>query len=132
LKAARDHTLVRKQFGAPLSDLQSVQFKLADMATALHASRMLVRDAARKLDAKEQAATVAAAMAKQFATDNCFKVWHHPRVTLKCVSDANTYSDVLGLQRRIAAVWRVWVFERVPYRAICTRFKSAPDSRRHQ
>jgi alkylation response protein AidB-like acyl-CoA dehydrogenase len=74
LKAARDHALVRKQFNKPLSDLQSIQFKLADMATALHASRMLVRDAARKLDAKDQAATVSAAMAKQFATDNCFKV----------------------------------------------------------
>lgn len=74
LKAVRDHVKVRKQFGAPLADLQSIQFKLADMATQVHTSRMLVRDAATKLDAQDPSATIAAAMAKQFATDACFNV----------------------------------------------------------
>lgn len=74
LKAARDHVKVRKQFGAPLADLQTIQFKLADMATAVHSSRMLVRDAAAKLDAQDPNASIAAAMAKQFATDACFNV----------------------------------------------------------
>lgn len=74
LKAARDHVKVRKQFGKPLADLQSIQFKLAEMATAVHTSRMLVRDAAAKLDAQDPNASMAAAMAKQFATDACFEV----------------------------------------------------------
>ena len=74
LKAARDHVKVRKQFGKPLADLQSIQFKLADMATAVSTSRMLIRDAAAKLDANDANATIAAAMAKQFATDACFDV----------------------------------------------------------
>lgn len=74
IKYARDHATVRKQFGKPIGDLQSVQFKLADMATRLYTSRLLVRDAARKLDAGEPSATVVAAMAKRFATDECFNV----------------------------------------------------------
>jgi alkylation response protein AidB-like acyl-CoA dehydrogenase len=74
LKSAVDHSKVRKQFGAPIGDLQSVQFKFADMATRLYTSRLLVRDAARKLDAADPAATAVAAMAKRFATDECFNV----------------------------------------------------------
>jgi len=42
LNAAVEHVRVRQQFGKPLSKLQSVQFKLADMATEVHASRLLV------------------------------------------------------------------------------------------
>lgn len=74
IKYALEHSKVRKQFGAPIADLQSVQFKLADMVTRLYSSRLLVRDAARKLDAADPSATVVAAMAKRFATDECFNV----------------------------------------------------------
>jgi alkylation response protein AidB-like acyl-CoA dehydrogenase len=74
LKYAKDHVLVRKQFGKVLAEQQALQFRLADMATNLHASRLLVRQAASLLDAKDPAATSAAAMAKQFATDKCFDV----------------------------------------------------------
>jgi alkylation response protein AidB-like acyl-CoA dehydrogenase len=66
--------LVRKQFGKVLAEQQALQFRLADMATNLHASRLLVRQAASLLDAKDPAGTSAAAMAKQFATDKCFDV----------------------------------------------------------
>ena len=31
LDAAKAHVKMRRQFGAPLADLQSVQFKIADM-----------------------------------------------------------------------------------------------------
>jgi len=64
----------RRQFGAPLASFQSVQFTLADMATELDAARLMVHRAALKLDAGAADATVAAAMAKRFATDVGFSV----------------------------------------------------------
>ncbi|WP_394238487.1 isobutyryl-CoA dehydrogenase [Pseudomonas anguilliseptica] len=62
----------RKQFGKPLSDFQSLQFKLADMLTDLTASRQMVRLAAHKLDHGHSEASLYCAMAKRFATDHCF------------------------------------------------------------
>jgi len=74
LKAARDHVVVRKQFKKTLSEFQNVQFKLADMATGLTASRLMVRTAASLLDEGSPHATVNAAMAKNFATDTCYNI----------------------------------------------------------
>ena len=62
----------RKQFGKPLSDFQSLQFKLADMLTDLTASRQMVRLAAHKLDHGHSETSLYCAMAKRFATDHCF------------------------------------------------------------
>lgn len=42
LKAAKEHTKVRKQFKTELASFQTVQFKLASMATKLHSSRLMV------------------------------------------------------------------------------------------
>ncbi|MFP5469806.1 MAG: acyl-CoA dehydrogenase family protein, partial [Alphaproteobacteria bacterium] len=64
----------RRQFGKRLADFQALQFKLADMATELEAARLLLRQAAAKLDAKAPDATLFAAMAKRFATDTGFNV----------------------------------------------------------
>ncbi|KAI3632476.1 hypothetical protein MIR68_009582 [Amoeboaphelidium protococcarum] len=64
----------RKQFGQALSNFQDVQFKLADMSTRLTASREMVRLAARQLDANSPAAPSYCAMAKQFATEECFQI----------------------------------------------------------
>ena len=64
----------RKQFGKPLSEFQALQFKLADMLTALTASRQMVRLAAHKLDHKHPQASLYCAMAKRFATDQCFEL----------------------------------------------------------
>jgi alkylation response protein AidB-like acyl-CoA dehydrogenase len=50
LDAATEYVKGRKQFGKPLADFQNIQFKLADMATELVASRTLVRNAARMID----------------------------------------------------------------------------------
>eukprot|EP00842_Homolaphlyctis_polyrhiza_P007046 jgi/Hompol1/930/HPOL_005470-RA len=72
LEAAVEHVSVRKQFGAPLANNQSVQFKLAEMATSLNSSRLMVRQAARLLDAGSPSAPAWCAMAKVHATDNCF------------------------------------------------------------
>jgi hypothetical protein len=59
----------RKQFGKAIADLQATQFKLADMETQLQAGRAFLYEAARRLDAKDPAATKFCAMAKRFVTD---------------------------------------------------------------
>lgn len=64
----------RKQFGKRIADFQNTQFALADMETELAASRALLHQAARKLDAKTPDATKYCAMAKRFVTDAAFKV----------------------------------------------------------
>ncbi len=74
LEAARDHMLVRRQFGRPLAAFQALQFKLADMATELEAARLLLHRAADKLDRGAADATLACAMAKRLATDTGFTV----------------------------------------------------------
>ncbi len=74
LELARTYMKERRQFGKRLADFQALQFKLADMATEMEAARLLLRQAAAKLDAKSSDATLFAAMAKRFATDIGFNV----------------------------------------------------------
>lgn len=74
LEATRGHLKAREQFGGPLSSLQALRFRFADMATELEAARLLVYAAARALDAGAPDATVRAAMAKRYATDAGFRV----------------------------------------------------------
>ena len=64
----------RKQFGVAIADFQTSQFKLADMATELEASRLMIRSAAAALDRRDPRATMLCAMAKRFATDAGFKI----------------------------------------------------------
>ncbi|HFQ4917941.1 TPA: acyl-CoA dehydrogenase family protein [Vibrio vulnificus] len=74
LNLATQYVQERKQFGHTLAEFQTVQFRLADMATELVAARQLVRFAASKLDKGDPDATAYCAMAKRFATDVGFKV----------------------------------------------------------
>ncbi|SFX43573.1 acyl-CoA dehydrogenase family protein [Marinospirillum alkaliphilum] len=74
LTLARNYVHERKQFGRELADFQSVQFKLADMATDLTAARQMVRLAAFKMDQQDPETPMFCAMAKRFATDVCFQV----------------------------------------------------------
>lgn len=74
LALARNYVHERKQFGRELADFQSVQFKLADMATDLTAARQMVRLAAFKMDQQDPETPMFCAMAKRFATDVCFQV----------------------------------------------------------
>jgi acyl-CoA dehydrogenase len=69
LEAALEHVRGRRQFGAPLSDQQLVRGYLAEMATELDASRLLVLRAAHAKDAGAGRVTREAAMAKLFATE---------------------------------------------------------------
>lgn len=64
----------RKQFGKAIADFQATQFKLADMETELQAARVMLFEAARRLDTKSPDATRWCAMAKRFVTDTGFKV----------------------------------------------------------
>lgn len=64
----------REQFGQPLSKFQSVQFKLADMETKLQSARLMLYEAARRLDEKSPVATRWCAMAKKHVTDTGFEV----------------------------------------------------------
>lgn len=72
--ATQEYVQTRKQFGKALIDFQNTQFKLADMLTTVHASRLMVAHAASSLDAKDPGATASAAMAKRFATDASYNV----------------------------------------------------------
>ena len=64
----------RRQFGKAIAEFQALQFKLADMLTELVAARLMIRQAAAKLDTNAHAATAYCAMAKRFATDVGFRV----------------------------------------------------------
>ena len=74
LDTAKAYMETRNQFGKPLKDFQALQFKIADMATELTASQLMVRNAASALDKRDPHATKLCAMAKRFATDACFDV----------------------------------------------------------
>ena len=64
----------REQFGKKLQEFQALQFKLADMCTELEASRLILREAAIKVDDNTSDKTKAAAMAKRFVTDAGFNI----------------------------------------------------------
>lgn len=53
LQQTVEYTSVRQQFGRPVNANQAIQFRLANMASNLNASRQVVRFAARQLDAKD-------------------------------------------------------------------------------
>jgi len=74
LDATRTYMGERRQFGRTLAEFQALQFRLADMATNLVASRQMVRLAASKLDRRGREATAYCAMAKRLATDLCFDI----------------------------------------------------------
>ncbi len=72
-ETARDYAHERQQFGKPIATFQAIQFMLADMAMKIEAARLLVYEAAYKLD-EGQNASMHAAMAKCFATDMAMEV----------------------------------------------------------
>ena len=74
MDASLQYTKERTQFGKAISAFQNTQFMLADMATELEASRMMIYRAADMLDKKLPNAGAACAMAKRFTTDMCSKI----------------------------------------------------------
>ncbi|MGB6066489.1 MAG: acyl-CoA dehydrogenase family protein [Desulfomonilaceae bacterium] len=63
----------RHQFGRPIISFQGLQFLVADLATEIEASRLMIYRAASMMDEGEQC-VMEAAMAKRFATDMAMHV----------------------------------------------------------
>lgn len=68
------HLRDREAFGGALIDEPTIRFTLAEMATELEASRLILWRAAAALDAKEPDHVELCAMAKLFVTDRCFDI----------------------------------------------------------
>ena len=73
LDAAVNYAKERKQFGKPIIQQQGIAFKIADMATAIEASRLLTYQAAW-LETKGLPYGKESAMSKLFAGDTAMKV----------------------------------------------------------
>jgi alkylation response protein AidB-like acyl-CoA dehydrogenase len=105
------HVKSRKQFGAPLSELQAVQLSLAEMACDLESARLLVYRAAAAADAANENAADARArtgrlgsMGKLVATEAAFRVidravqLHGGRGVLSGSIVARLYEDIRALR----------------------------------
>ncbi len=73
LEQALAYTEERKQFGKRINDFQGVQFMLAEMATRVHAARLMTYHAAR-LRMENKPVKVAASMAKLVASEAAMDV----------------------------------------------------------
>ena len=72
-QAALQYSKERRQFGQPISSFQGISFKLAEMATEIEASELLLHKAAfDKIQGKN--ITKIGAMAKMYASEVCVKV----------------------------------------------------------
>lgn len=72
-EAALKYSKERVQFGKPISQFQGISFKLADMATEIEASELLLHKAAF-LKNENRNVTKLGAMAKMYASEVCVKV----------------------------------------------------------
>jgi acyl-CoA dehydrogenase len=73
LELSIDYARKRTQFGQPIGKFQAIQWMLADMATEIYASRLMVYDAARKLDRGERI-TLESSMIKVFTSEVACRV----------------------------------------------------------
>ena len=64
----------RRAFGSALLDEPTIRFTLADMATGVETSRMMLWRAASALDANDPDKVELCAMAKRYVTDTCYDV----------------------------------------------------------
>ncbi len=84
----------RVTFGKPISEYQTIQIKLADMATRIEASRLLIYSACEKRDRGERC-DLEAGMAKLFATETAAEVSFEAMRIL----GANGYSTDFPVER---------------------------------
>ena len=71
---AASYLVDRQAFGGALIDEPTIRFALADMATALETSRLMLWRAAEALDNDEADKVTLCAMAKRYVTDSCYDV----------------------------------------------------------
>jgi alkylation response protein AidB-like acyl-CoA dehydrogenase len=84
----------RITFGKPIAEYQTIQNKLADMATRIEASRLLIYSAAAKRDRGERC-DLEAGMAKLFATETAAEV----SLEAMRILGANGYSKDFPVER---------------------------------
>jgi len=72
-QAALHYSKEREQFGKPISHFQAIAFKLADMATEIEASELLIYSAADKKN-KGEHMTKEGAMAKYYSSEIAVKI----------------------------------------------------------
>lgn len=72
-EAALAYSKEREQFGKPISQFQSIAFKLADMYTEIEAAKLLIYDAADRKDRGEKV-TLQSATAKYYASEVSVRV----------------------------------------------------------
>ncbi|MEZ5763879.1 MAG: acyl-CoA dehydrogenase family protein [Xanthobacteraceae bacterium] len=76
-----EHAKQRETFGVRLADRQAIQWWIADTATRIHACRLMVHDAAEKIDRGEDTRHVAS-MIKVFATEMAYEACDQAMQTL--------------------------------------------------
>jgi alkylation response protein AidB-like acyl-CoA dehydrogenase len=80
LGAAVDHARTRRAFGRPIAEFQAVSHRLAEMATRLEASRLLVyaaaaaHDEGRRVTRESAMAKLSATEAAQFVVDSAVQI----------------------------------------------------------
>ena len=74
LDLAVEYSKQRIQFDKPIAENQGIQFMLADMATKVEASRLLVYNVAEMIDRGEKNFSQYSSMAKMFASDSAMEV----------------------------------------------------------
>jgi acyl-CoA dehydrogenase len=74
LQYAKDYAKIRITRGKPLSEFPSIRTMIANGIVNLKAARLMVQDAAKKVDAGERDGAIAAKMAKVFAIDTAAKI----------------------------------------------------------
>jgi alkylation response protein AidB-like acyl-CoA dehydrogenase len=84
----------RKTFGKPICEHQSIQIKLAEMATRLEASRLLTESAAKAYDAGQRC-DMEAGMAKLFATETAI----YNSIEAMRIHGAYGYSKEFNIER---------------------------------
>ncbi len=72
-EASVKYSSERQQFGQPIAQFQAISFKLADMATKISASELLIRKAAY-LKNNHLPMTTESAMAKYYASEVCVQI----------------------------------------------------------
>jgi len=76
-----EHARQRVTFGEPLADRQAIQWWVADIATRIHACRLMVHDAAQKVDRGEDVRHEAS-MIKVYGTELAYEACDHAMQTL--------------------------------------------------
>ena len=65
---SRNYAIERQQFGRPIAEFQTIQFKLAEMAVKIYTMEQIVYDCARKVDAGKNA-TLESSIVKLYCTE---------------------------------------------------------------